>query len=203
MSLTEYTGQTRPTSGSGSHNQSEFAIWRQLEKLATSMPVQVVAVRGSGVNPVGFVDVKPMVQQVTGDGKLIDHGIIPNLPYFRLQGGVNAIIIDPAIGDIGMACFASRDISAVKNARAVAPPGSSRLYDMSDGMYIGGILNAAPTTYIQFTPDGVTIHAATVRVEGDLHVTGTTTTSDVLVLDDHLHDNVQPGSGNSGGPINA
>jgi len=203
MSLEEYAGQARPSTSNGRYNETAFAISQQIAKLQTAMPVQVVAVRGGGVAPVGYVDVRPMVQQLTGDGQPIDHGTITNVPYFRAQGGAAAVIIDPAIGDIGIAVFASRDISAVKNARKVAPPGSRRQYDFSDGMYIGGILNGTPTTYVQFTPEGVTIHAATVRIEGDLHVTGTTTTSDNLKLDDHKHENVQPGSGQSGGPVNA
>jgi hypothetical protein len=199
----EYVGFGRANTAASEFNSLQFSIDQAIQRLATSMPVKVVAVRGGGVAPVGFVDVVPMVQQVSGDGTLVDHGIIPNVPYVRLQGGSHAVIIDPTVGDIGVACFSSRDITAVKNARDVAPPGSGRLCDFSDGMYIGGMLNATPDTYIHFDGSSVVIRAATVRVEGNLHVTGTTTTSDSIVLDTHKHTGVQPGSGNSGGPINA
>jgi hypothetical protein len=60
-----------------------------------------------------------------------------------------------------MASFCSRDISAVKNARQSAPPGSRRQYSFSDCMYFGGFLNGTPTQYIQFTEGGILLHSPT------------------------------------------
>lgn len=161
-----YFGQTDPTSTQGDWNRLRFAIQQQILGLATSMPVQVLSVQASGLNPVGFVSIQILVDQITGDDKTVHHGEITNVPYFRLQGGSNAVIIDPEPGDIGIACFSSRDISAVKNIRANAPPGSRRAYDFSDAMYIGGFLNAAPTQYIQFSNSGIKIFSPT-EVEVD------------------------------------
>jgi len=138
-----------------------------------------------------------------------------------LQGGSNAVIIDPQVGDIGMACFCSRDISSVKNARMQAPPGSRRAYDFSDAMYVGGFLNQAPTQYIHFTGSGIIIYSPTsitheapevnvnanninlngvVNVDGNLNVTGTTIGNGIN-LNTHVHKDVQPGTGNTGEPI--
>ncbi len=163
----QYYGQTDPTTGQGDWNAMRFAIQQQMLGLNTSMPVEVVSVRASGVAPVGFVNIRILVSQVTGDDRTVDHGEIPNVPYFRLQGGANAVIIDPEPGDIGMASFCSRDISAVKNARQAAPPGSRRSYDFSDAMYVGGFLNKAPTQYIQFTEGGILVHSASSVMVGD------------------------------------
>lgn len=163
----QYYGQTDPTTGQGDWNAMRFAIQQQMLGLNTSMPVEVVAVRAAGVAPVGFVNIRILVSQVTGDDRTVDHGEIPNVPYFRLQGGTNAVIIDPEPGDIGMASFCSRDISAVKNARQAAPPGSRRSYDFSDAMYVGGFLNKAPTQYIQFTEGGILVHSASSVMVGD------------------------------------
>lgn len=163
----QYYGQTDPTTGQGDWNAMRFAIQQQMLGLNTSMPVEVVSVRASGVAPVGFVNIRILVSQVTGDDRTVDHGEIPNVPYFRLQGGTNAVIIDPEPGDIGMASFCSRDISAVKNARQAAPPGSRRSYDFSDAMYVGGFLNKAPTQYIQFTEGGILVHSASSVMVGD------------------------------------
>ncbi len=156
----QYYGQTDTTTGQGAWNAMRFAIQQQMLGLNTSLPVEVVSVRAAGVAPVGFVYLRILVSQVTGDDRTVDHGEIPNVPYFRLQGGANAVIIDPEPGDIGMASFCSRDISAVKNARQAAPPGSRRSYDFSDAMYVGGFLNKAPTQYIQFTEGGILVHSA-------------------------------------------
>jgi hypothetical protein len=70
---------------------------------------------------------------MTGKREAVEHGVIYSIPYFRLQGGVNAIIIDPEPGDIGMCGFCSRDISVVKNTKKIANPGSYRKYAWADG----------------------------------------------------------------------
>lgn len=155
----QYYGQTDPTTGQGEWNKQRFLIQQQMANLNTSMPVKVLSVTGVGVSPVGFVSLQILVDQVTGNDVTIPHGEIANVPYVRIQGGSNAIIIDPQVGDIGMALFCSRDISAVKNTRQAAPPGSRRMYSFSDCAYLGGILNGAPTQYIQFTEGGILIHS--------------------------------------------
>lgn len=155
----QYFGQTDPTTGQGEWNKQRFLIQQQLANLNTSMPVKVLSVTGVGVSPVGFVSMQILVDQVTGNDVTIPHGEIANVPYVRIQGGSNAVIIDPQVGDIGMALFCSRDISAVKNARQSAPPGSRRMYSFSDCAYLGGILNGAPTQYIQFTEGGILVHS--------------------------------------------
>lgn len=163
---TQYFGQTDPTTASGDWNRQRFLMQQQMSKLNTSIPVRVMSVTGGGVSPVGFVSVQILVDEITGNDMAIPHGEIPNVPYMRLQGGANAVIIDPEVGDIGMACFCSRDISSVKNARKNAPPGSRRMYDFSDCMYVGGFLNAAPAQYVQFTAGGIIVHSPTkVRAE--------------------------------------
>ncbi len=155
----------------------------------TSAPCQVVAVTNSGgVVPVGYVDLQPLVAQVAGDGTLVPHGIIHRVPYFRLQGGGNAIIIDPQVGDIGTAIFAERDISSVIANRVqiltgtvpFVAPGSGRKLNLSDGVFIGGDLNGTPVQYIQFNTAGITIYTPgnlqmTVRGNMEADVTGSVT----------------------------
>lgn len=153
-----YYGQTDLTSSLGEWNQQRFIIRQQIAKLNTCLPVRVTAVQTTGLGPVGFVTVRILVDQISGDDMAIPHSDIPNVPYFRLQGGDKAVIIDPEVGDIGKASFCSRDISAVKNSRQSAPPGSRRMYSFSDCMYDGGFLNKAPTHYIQFTNGGILLH---------------------------------------------
>lgn len=162
----QYFGFTDPTTTQGEWNKLRFAIQSQMANLNTSLPVRVKSVTGVGVNPVGFVSIEILVDEVTGNDMTIPHGEIANVPYVRLQGGSNAVIIDPEVGDIGMAVFCSRDISAVKNARQSAPPGSRRMHSFSDCAYMGGVLNGAPTQYIQFTSGGIIIHSPT-SVKGE------------------------------------
>ena len=148
------------------------------------------------------------MDQITGNDKTVPHGVIPNVPYFRIQGGNKAIIIDPEVGDIGMACFCSRDISSVKNARKNAPPGSRRTYDISDALYVGGFLNKAPTHYIQFTNSGILVHtpgtatieAPNIVLNGNVNVNGTLKNNGVNVGSTHSHPGVQAGGSSTGTP---
>jgi hypothetical protein len=75
----------------------------------------------------------------------------------RLQGGTNAVILDPKVDDIGIAVFASRDISSVIANKGPANPGSRRMHSMADGLYIGGVLNGTPEQYVQFSDAGITL----------------------------------------------
>ena len=85
-----------------------FAVDSIVSRIQTVTLVKVVAVHSGGVAPVGLLDVQPLVAQLDGAGSPVAHGTIHNVPYFRLQGGSNAVIIDPEPGDIGMCGFCSR-----------------------------------------------------------------------------------------------
>jgi hypothetical protein len=157
-----YTGTQEPASGSGDFVALSFLVNQILARISTITLVKIVSVTNNGgVSPVGFVDVQPLVNQTDGAGNATVHGIVYNLPYFRLQGGTNAIILDPQVGDIGMCGFASRDISSVKASKAQANPGSGRTFDWADGLYLGGMLNGTPVQYMAFSSSGIDIVSPT------------------------------------------
>jgi hypothetical protein len=168
-----YKGTQSPESTASELNALQYAIRSLINRTNTATLVTVKAVTNAGgVSPVGFVDVVPMVAQLDGDGNAYPHGVVFNLPYHRLQGGTNAIILDPQVGDIGMAVFADHDISSVKATKKAATPGSMRRFDIADGLYLGGFLNATPVQYVQFvgttinitSPGTVNVNAPTVNV---------------------------------------
>lgn len=180
-----------------------------MAKKATATIAQVVAVYGGGVGPVGTVDVQFLVNQVDRSGVATPHGVAKGLPYLRYQGGSNAVICDPAVGDIGTVVFASRDISSVKKNKKQSNPGSFRKFSMSDGMYLPGILNGTPQTYLQLgtgqanlvAPVQIKLDAPEVVVTGNLTVANGVTTmiqdiSGKLVM---LIGGVGYSSNNSGG----
>ena len=128
----------------------------------TAMPCKVVAIEKQeqrGVNIVGFVDIQLMIEQTNGQKKGNETAIICNVPYVRIQGGTNAVIIDPEINDLGVAIFASRDITNFKEARRQTPPATWRKFSISDAIYIGGIRNQKPVQYIHFRNDGIEIYS--------------------------------------------
>lgn len=157
-------GALKPSSTWGDYNNIIFAVQQAISKLQTATLVRIESCTNDGdLSPVGFVDVTPLVNQIDGSGNPTPHVTVYGLPYLRIQGGSNAIIIDPAPGDIGVAVFASRDISKVKSTKAQGNPGSFRSYDFADGLYLGGMLNAAPQQYIRFGADGITIVAGNIK----------------------------------------
>jgi phage baseplate assembly protein gpV len=172
MSGSGYTGFQSIGDAGSTYNAHSFLISQLVNKLATIAVVMVKFVNRHGeLGPVGLLDVQPMVAQIDGAGNPMPHEVINNLPYFRLQGGSNAIIIDPVVGDIGLALFCSRDISIVKRTKAMANPGSARKYDWADGCYLGGFLNGVPSQYIQFIGNNINVTSpGTVTVTADTAV---------------------------------
>lgn len=157
----KYYGNVQPSDDASAYNELVFQINAIMKRINTCMPVQVTEVKAGGLGPVGFVDVQVIVTQLTGNNTVVANPSIQNVPYFRVQGGKNAVIIDPQVGDIGVACFCQRDISSVKKVRAVAPPGSHRMFSFSDAVYFGGTLNGTPEQYIKFDGSGIAVYSPT------------------------------------------
>lgn len=185
-------GLLTPWSTWGQFNNIAFAIRQAIGKLQTATLVKVESCTNEGaLSPVGTVNVVPLVNQVDGAGNSVPHTTIYNVPYLRIQGGADAVIIDPKPGDIGIALFANRDISNVKSTKAQANPASSRRFDFSDALYIGGLLNGAPTQYVRFSaagieivsPTAITLKAPTITLDGNVsQIDGTITAeTDVIV----------------------
>lgn len=152
-------GQSGLNDATSDFNQQESQIDRALGRIATLKPVKVVAVTNAGgLSAVGFVDVVPLVNLVDGLlGSSMKNETVHGIPYVRLQGGKNAIIMDPVVGDLGYVSVSDRDISSVKETKDFANPSSFRRFSLSDGIYVGGILNDVPEQYVQFNSDGVNI----------------------------------------------
>ncbi len=214
MSTNGYVGTQTANTRTNQFNAMSYIIEQMLNGRNHADLVKVVAVRSAGeVAEVGFVDVQILVNQIDGDGKSWPHGIVNNVPYMRLQGGTNAVIIDPQVNDIGMCVFADRDISAVKSTRDAANPGSMRRADIADGMYIGGFLNAAPQQYMRFTAAGIEVVSPTQikLVSPDIVFDGPVTGTDGAVfaadvvghgtsLHTHTHGGIVRGGAQTDGP---
>ena len=200
-----FLGQEKAGDATSMYNAAAFLTKMMMGKMATAALVTVQGVTNDGgVSPVGSVNVQQMVSQTDGYGNTQPHGVAFNLPYHRLQGGTNAVIIDPQVGDIGVAVFASRDISLVKRTRAPGLPGSKRRFDPSDGLYLGGFLNGVPTQWVQFLQDGVQLGAggntATLSSAGFAIEAPTVTHNGVDIGHRHVHSE-SGGSGDGGPPV--
>lgn len=157
-----YAGSVGPITGGSEYNATASVFSALLGRIWTFDVVKVISVTNDGgVAPSGLVDLMPLVAQVDGAGNAVPHGVIHGCPYQRVQGGANAVILDPQVGDIGVAAFARRDISSVLANKGQANPGSFRRFDPSDAVYLYSIINAAPTQYVEFSSAGITITSPT------------------------------------------
>lgn len=189
--------------------------------LNTGELVEVTAVDATANSPVGFVSVKMLTLRTDADNQNVQLGEIHNVPYFRLQGGTNAMIIDPEIGDIGFCGFCSRDTTIVKRIRAMAPQSVIRHSDVSDAFFFGGWSSKTPEQYIWFDGDDVKIKARgkvvidapmteveqNMLIKGSLVTTGTITSQtnvidpkgsmDKMRTEYNSHTHLENGQGNN------
>jgi hypothetical protein len=149
MSANGGYGDLNPTTATSEFNAVAFQIRQFMATVRIMTPVVVKAVHVDGeVAAVGTVDVQPLVSMVDGVNNATPHGTLYGIPFFRLQGGARAIVVDPAVDDVGYMIVSDRDMSSVVASKKVSPPGSGRRWSLSDGVYVGGILNATPTDYV-------------------------------------------------------
>lgn len=161
-------------------NALDFIVKQTIRGLVnTAIPVLVVNCNAGGTGgAAGYVDIKPLICQTDAVGNILAPAVIYHVPYFRLQSGIAAVVIDPVPGDIGLAVFAQSDSSALpQKASAPVQPGSWRCYDQADAFYIGGFLNKAPSAWVEITQSGVinikagggiNIDAPNVTITGDM-----------------------------------
>ena len=206
---------TNPSTASDKLEAMKFVIARELNKVNTVTLGKVLKCTNSGaLSLVGYVDIQPIVNQMDSKDQGLAQPILYNVPYMRVQGGSNAVIIDPKAGDIGICLFASRDISSIKNTRKQGNPASLRTFSLSDGLYIGGVLNGEPSQYVRFSDSGIELVSPTkvtitspsmvlngaVTLNGAMTATGDVTASGVS-LKTHKHGGVATGGGQTGTPV--
>jgi hypothetical protein len=156
-------GNQTPPSVATDYAALVFAIRQQLSLVSTMTLARVVSCTNEGgIVPAGTLTVQPLVNMLSGDGVAFPHKELYNVPYMRLQGGANAVIMDPQPGDVGLIGFCERDISVVKKTKAMGNPGSARKFSKSDGVWIATVWAAqAPAQYIVMTDEGVTVVSPT------------------------------------------
>ncbi|MGF6633518.1 oxidoreductase [Paraburkholderia sp. MM6662-R1] len=141
------------------YGQARLLVAQALAHVRTCYLAKVVSASQAGdVAGIGTVDVQPCVSQLDSLGNVIPHDTIRGIKYMRMQGGANAMILDPAEGDIGLVAVCDRDSSSVIANNDVAAPGSLRKHDMSDSFYVATVVAAsAPSQYVCYADDGIDI----------------------------------------------
>lgn len=198
---TALKGNNNIYSKASQFNGLQFLMNNSKKEIATALPVKVVGVQ-KGNGSVGYVDVLPLVTLISANDEVVEPVNLYHLPYSRIQGGKAALIIDPIEGDKGLAVFAQSDCSTV-TAETTEPqqPGSKRTHSQSDGFYIGGFLNQAPTCFLELNQDNTAVLTATggITINGNVTVNGDVV-ADGISLKNHIHGNVRSGDSTTGKP---
>lgn len=191
----------KPWHSSSEVNSLSYTLQRMLACYSHAELVMVNAVSD------GLCTVTPMVIGSNADGTIITQEKIYGIPYFRLQMGSSAVIIDPSEGDIGLMIICDDDITNVKANKKASVASHGLKNGRSNGIYLGGIqlLNGNPSEYIKFTGSGIEIAGDINQTSGNFTTSGTVTatgevTGNGIALSSHVHGGVESGGSNTGGP---
>lgn len=194
MADTEVRGVAEYSANTSEYNALSFIIQQAIrQQVNTCLPVRVVAVDASK----GYVDVLPLVTQISGKGEAVEPTAVHHLPYMRYHGGICAVKLDPVVGDIGLIVISDKDCGDVKKGMtAPSKPASYRGSNLANGFYIGGFLNQEPSCYIELKQDGSIVMTApnNVIVNGDVIADG-------ISLKNHVHGGVESGGSNTSTPV--
>lgn len=214
-------GNQTPPSIANDYATQAFVVEQKIAQVSTTTLARVIdCTNDGGIVPVGTLTVQILVNMLTGDNAAIEHAPLYKVPYKRIQGGANAVILDPQPGDIGVIGFCERDISAVKKTRKVSNPGSLRKYSKADGVWLATVWAAqAPAQYIVFNGAGIDVVSPTrvrfvapsivldgpVEATSDIHAAGTITGDvDVIAgtISGKTHDHISAAPGQPTSPPN-
>lgn len=181
--------------------QDMYIINNLIANIHTMMPVKIlsVTVPPDSLAPIGRCEVLPLVQQIDGSNNVYPMGKIINVPYLRVQGGSNAIVIDPQVGDVGLCGFCERDISIVKRTGELSAPDTRRKYDINSAVYMFTMMSGTPTQYIHFKSSGIDIKSTGIVNINGLNILpdGTLVTKDGVIVDAHSHAQANDSAGNT------
>lgn len=199
---TTRTSNRRLNTSASEYNALSFMIEQAIKGIVnTAIPVRVDSCTKPGVGgAAGYVSATPLVQQRGADGNSLMPVSLPQLPFFRLQCGTAAVVLDPQPGDVGLAIFSQQDASNIEAGKTdPVQAGSFRCFDMSDGFYIGGFYGQTPTTFVHLDPEKgeatvkapakITIDAPQIELRGAVSMGGSSGGADTITLDGNITTN--------------
>lgn len=154
-------------------NAVNFQIKQELRKISTVFLARIDSCTSSGVGGSGYVSATPLVTQIDGEGNSVPATEIPRMPYYRIQAGIGALILNPVPGDIGVFVSCKSDISTIEaGTNTPQRPGSFREFDQSDSILVAVIHTQPPEVYIHIEQDKtILIHAPQgLKIETDSDV---------------------------------
>lgn len=160
--------------------------------------------------------VKPLVQRQYRDGRADTMPIIADVPVVWPRAGGASLTFPVVRGDTVLVIFADQAIERFLASGRETAPGDLRRHALTDAIAIPGLISFNTgslstnnddvlLTYkgaeIRITGGGeITMKAPTVRIDGDVSVTGDVVAGDIS-LRNHVHGGILPGGSNTDVPV--
>lgn len=171
------------------------------------------------------VDVQPVIMRKMRGQSPRPLSIIKNCPIKYYGAGGFVITFKPEVGDICDLSINDRSLDVWKTTGGIVDSGMARHHDMTDAKAYFGLNNYSnayeslrdgmdirtrdgTTSFlvkngsVEVTIGGVLVATmSSSSVAFNVPITGPSATFGGVVVESHTHSGVQPGSGNSGGPV--
>ena len=148
----------------------------------------ILVARIESVNTDNTVDVLPMINGLSADGKGMPFPLIYEVPISLIQGGKAGIIVHPQKGDTVVIGCCQRDISAFKATLKQSNPSSLRKFSLSDSIILACYPTSPPTVFIDLKDDQVIISAPTISLNSNAVNLGSGASSGVLTEQSTIKD---------------
>lgn len=202
-----------------------YAIRKALMNVEDMLPAKVIAYDRAK----NLAQVQPLIAVLTTDGKTVSRAQVAEVPVLALGGGGYVVNFPLKPGDLGWIKANDRDISLYMQGLKEARPNTLRLHSFADAMFVpdivrgysiagedadamviqkldGSVRIAVHGDKLKITAPSVIVDTPTATFTGNVQVNGTlTANTDVIAAGisgkGHTHTGVQPGGGNTGGPV--
>lgn len=201
--MSEFAGQIGLTDYTSRENAHSFAIRMALARTRTAVGVIVMGVHAGAEPDQWSVDVQLLINMVDGAGNPTPHGTIFGVQVFNFSGANGSFCVQPAVGDLGLMIVMDRDHSKAINTKAVANPGSGRVHDLSDGVYLGGF------GAMNSNGQRIVMTASGIQITGNVAITGALAATGNIIADSgggavdllgHIHGGVSSGGSQTSAP---
>lgn len=120
----------------GAYNDPVAGFMTLMERYLRSYVNTIQPVEITALNDDGTVNVKPLLQNKTTGGKVLQPAEIYNIPVLSLKGNNCSLIFDVAVGNQGLLMAGQYDITEYKKNKTLSGKPTNRTYSYSDGFYL-------------------------------------------------------------------
>lgn len=167
-----------------SFNAEEYHIRSLIDKTVfTGFLAKIESCSSSGEGGTKTVIATPLIAQTDAEGNALTTSAYQELPHYRFQAGIAAIIMDPEPNDIGVFLCMKSDVSNINSTTtATSRPASFRKFNPADAIMVATIHTKDPKVWIHLKQDQtIVLHAPkgyTVETDEYVHIKCKTCTVD-------------------------